>query len=159
MTNPIPAGYEGIVPHLTCTPCVDAIEFYKKAFGAEELCRMPMPDGSRIMHAEIKIGDKILFLHDDFPDFRPGNTSWCPKALGGTPVTIHQYVTDCDAAMKRAVDAGATLTVPAMDMFWGDRYGEIMDPFGHAWGFATHIKDMTPEEMDEAAQAAFSAHG
>ena len=157
MTKAIPAGREGLIPHLVCDPCAKAIEFYKKAFGAEEVSRAPAPDGQRLMHAEISIGGRIVFLVDDFPEFC-GGKSESPKALGGTPVSIHRYVPDCDAAIKRAVDAGATLKMPPQDMFWGDRYGVVTDPYGHKWSFATHIKDLTPEEMQAAMKDAF-AHG
>ncbi len=155
MTMPIPPGREGLIPHLVCDPCSDAIEFYKKAFGAEEICRMPAPDSAKIMHAAILIDGRPVFLVDDFPEFC-GGKSQSPKALGGTPVTIHRYVEDCDAAMKRAEEAGATVQMPADDMFWGDRYGVVTDPFGHSWAFATHIRDLTPEEMSKAAEAAFA---
>jgi PhnB protein len=155
MTKAIPTGREGLIPHLVCDPCADAIEFYKKAFGAEEVGRMPMPNGTKLMHAEIKIGGKLVFLADDFPEFCEGK-SQSPKSLGGTPVTIHRYVDDCDAAIKRAQEAGATVKMPAMDMFWGDRYGVVTDPFGHSWSFATHISDPTPDEIAKAAQAAFA---
>ena len=139
-----------------CGPCADAIEFYKKAFGAEEIHRMPAPDGRRLMHAAIRLGNSFVFLADDFPEYCGGKES-SPKALKGTPVTFHQYVRDCDAAIKRAADAGATVLMPAADMFWGDRYGVVTDPFGHNWAFATHIKDMTPAEMEAAMNEAFSA--
>jgi PhnB protein len=152
MTAPIPAGHEGLIPHLVCDPCADAIEFYKQAFGAEEVRRAPGPDGKRLMHAEIRIGGKPVFLVDDFPEFCGGKSS-SPKGLGGTPVTIHRYVKDCDAAMQRAVDAGATVVMPAQDMFWGDRYGLVTDPFGHSWSLATHISDPTPEEMTAGMMA------
>lgn len=155
MTNPIPAGQDGLIPHLVCDPCADAIEFYKKAFGAEEVCRMPAPGGDKLMHAQVKINGRHVFLCDDFPEYC-GGQSRSPKSLGASPVTIHQYVKDCDAAIKRAADAGATVVMPATDMFWGDRYGVITDPFGHSWSLATHIKDLTPEEMAEAAGAAFA---
>jgi uncharacterized glyoxalase superfamily protein PhnB len=155
MTNPIPAGQEGLIPHLVCAPCAEALEFYKEAFGAEELCRMPAPDGTRIMHAAIKIDGRPVFLADDFPEYADGK-SVSPKALGGTAVTLHRYVNDCDAAIKRAQQAGATVKMPAMDMFWGDRYGVVTDPFGHDWAFATHISDPTPEEVAQGAQAAFA---
>jgi uncharacterized glyoxalase superfamily protein PhnB len=146
-TQPIPPGLENLIPHLTCTPAADAIEFYKKAFGAEELHRMPEPGGgSRLMHAAIRIGSSHVFLVDDFPEYCGGKCQ-SPKALQGTPVTLHRYVADVDAAVKRAVDAGATVLMPVSDMFWGDRYGVITDPFGHNWSLATHIKDMTPDEM------------
>jgi len=154
MSNPIPAGQEGLIPHLVCSPAADAIEFYKKAFGAEEVRRLPAPDGNRLMHAAIRIDGKYVFLADDFPEYC-GGKSQSPKGLGGTPVTIHRYVRDCDAAMARATKAGATVVMPAADMFWGDRYGLVTDPFGHSWSFATHLKDLTPEETAKAAKAAF----
>ena len=157
MTAPIPPGREGLIPHLVCVPCADAIEFYKKAFGAEEGCRMLAPDGKRIMHAQIQIGSKVLFLVDDFPEYCGGKSS-SPKALGGSPVTIHQYVQDCDAAIRRAEKAGAGIKMPAQDMFWGDRYGVVEDPFGHTWSFATHQKDLTPDQIQKASEAAFAAH-
>jgi uncharacterized glyoxalase superfamily protein PhnB len=151
--QPIPAGKENLIPHLVCDPCAEAIEFYKKAFGAEELMRMPGPDGHRVMHAAIRIGNSHVFLADDFPEYCGGKAS-SPKALQGTPVTIHQYVRDCDAAVKRAVAAGATVVMPVEDMFWGDRYGIVTDPFGHSWSFATHIKDLTPAEMQAGMEQA-----
>lgn len=154
MTTPIPPGHEGLIPHLVCDPCAEAIEFYKKAFDAEEVSRMPAADGKRILHAEIRIGGQPVFLVDDFPEFCGGN-SQSPRALGGTPVTVHRYVEDCDAAIQRAEQAGATVKMPAQDMFWGDRYGVVTDPFGHSWSIATHISDPTPEEMNKALQAAF----
>jgi uncharacterized glyoxalase superfamily protein PhnB len=154
MTKPIPPGRDALIPHLVCGGCADAIEFYKKAFGAEELSRGQSPDG-RIMHAEIKIGGHLVFLVDDYPEYC-GGKSQTPKALGGTPVTIHRYVADCDAAIQRAVDAGATLTMPPQDMFWGDRYGSVTDPFGHSWSLATHQRDLTREEIMAGMQAAFS---
>lgn len=153
MTTPIPAGHEGLIPHLVCDPCTDAIEFYQEAFGAEVIARIPAPDGRKLMHAEVRIGGRPVFLADDFPEFC-GGKSRSPKALGGTPVTIHQYVKDVDAAIGRAEKAGATIKMPPQDMFWGDRYGVVVDPFGHSWSLATHISDPTPEEMSEAMQAA-----
>jgi uncharacterized glyoxalase superfamily protein PhnB len=154
-TQPIPPGHENLIPHLVCDPCSEAIEFYKKAFGAEEVQRAPAPDGRRIMHAAIRIGNSLVFLVDDFPEFC-GGKSESPKALQGTPVTIHRYVKDCDAAIKRAQDAGATVLMPAEDMFWGDRYGVVTDPYGHKWSFATHIKDLTPDQMQAAMKEAFA---
>jgi PhnB protein len=154
MTNAIPAGHEGIIPHLVCTPCADAIEFYKKAFGAEEVCRIAAPDGNRIMHAEVRIDGHPVFLVDDFPEYCEGK-SQTATALGGTPVTIHRFVKDCDAAIQRAEKAGATVAMPPQDMFWGDRYGMVKDPFGHAWSIATHVRDLSPEEIAEGMQAAF----
>jgi uncharacterized glyoxalase superfamily protein PhnB len=154
MTKAIPEGHEGLIPHLVCSPCAEAIEFYKKAFGAEEVNRAPSPDG-RIMHAAIKIGRHFVYLVDDFPEYC-GGKSQTATALGGTPVTIHRFVEDCDAAIARAEKAGATVTMPAADMFWGDRYGVVTDPFGHNWSLATHQKDLTPAEIAEGMQAAFS---
>lgn len=155
MTTAIPPGCDGLIPHLVCSNCSDAIEFYKKAFGAEEVCRMPSPDGARIMHAQIKIGDHFVFLADDFPEYCDGK-SGTPEALGGTPVTIHRYVEDCDAVYQRAIDAGAAAQMPVQDMFWGDRYGVLVDPFGHTWSIATHLRDLTPEQMTEAMNEAFA---
>jgi uncharacterized glyoxalase superfamily protein PhnB len=152
-TQPIPPGHEGLIPHLVCSPCSEAIDFYKKAFGAEELVRMPAPDGRRIMHAQIRIGKSFLYLVDDFPEYCGGKSS-SATALQGTPVTIHHYVENADAAIKR--DAGATVLMPASDMFWGDRYGVITDPYGHKWSLATHVKDLTPEQMKAAMKDAFA---
>ena len=150
----IPTGHESLIPHLVCSPCSEAIEFYKKAFGAEEVSRMPAPDGRRIMHAAIRIGKSFVFLVDDFPEYCGGKSSTA-TALKGTPVTIHHYVENCDAAIKRAQDAGATVMMPAADMFWGDRYGAVTDPYGHKWSFATHIADPTPEQALAGMKAAF----
>jgi len=154
MPKPIPDGHEGLIPHLVCKQAAKAIEFYKKAFGAEEVHRMPGPDG-RIMHAALRIDGKFLFLADDFPEYCGGKEK-NPNALGGTSVVIHRYVKDTDAAIDRAQKAGATVTMPATDMFWGDRYGQIKDPFGHMWAFGTHIKDMTTEELVQAGKDAFA---
>lgn len=154
-TQPVSPQHEGLIPHLVCDPCAEAIEFYKKAFGAEELCRLPAPDGRKIMHAALRIGNNLVFLVDDFPEHCAGK-SLSPKTLKGSPVTIHRYVENCDAAIKRAQDAGATVTMPPQDMFWGDRYGLVSDPFGHNWSFATHLKDLTPEEMQASMKEAFA---
>lgn len=152
--KPIPEGCEGIIPHLIVNGGSKAVEFYKKAFGAEEVMRMPAPDG-RIMHAEVRIGDSLVYLCDDFPEMC-GGKSRHPKALGGTSGTIHRYVTDVDGVIQRAVKAGAEVKMPATDMFWGDRYGVIEDPFGHQWAFATHKKDLTPEQIAKAQAEAFA---
>lgn len=143
-TTPIPAGMHTLTAHIICEGAADAIAFYKKAFNAEELARLPGPNG-KIMHAAVRIGDSVLMLMDDFAEWG----SLGPKALKGTPVTLHLYVNDVDAAMKQAVDAGATLAMPAEDMFWGDRYGQVVDPFGHRWSIATHQFDYTPEEIQQ----------
>ena len=124
-----------ITPHLVVKGAKQAIEFYTKALGAEEVYRMPAEDGERLMHAHLKVGDAEFFLCDDFPEYRGGQSS-DPRSLGGTSVTLHQYVPDADAAIARAAEAGATVKMPAQDMFWGDRYGQVVDPFGHTWSFA-----------------------
>jgi PhnB protein len=149
--QPIPAGKANLIPHLVCSPCADAIEFYKKAFGAVEVSRMPSPADGRLMHAEIRIGETVVFLADDFPEYCEGKSS-TPHSLKGTPVTFHRYVADCDAAVQRALDAGATAKMPPMDMFWGDRYGVITDPFGHQWAFATHIREVSTADATKAFQ-------
>lgn len=141
----IPEGMHSITPHLVCAGAAQAIEFYKKAFGAVELMRMPGPEG-KLMHASVRIGDSVLMLVDEFPEF--GSVG--PKALKGSPVTIHLYVEDADAQAAQAVAAGARLLMPVSEMFWGDRYGQLEDPFGHRWSLATHVRDLTPEQMAEA---------
>jgi uncharacterized glyoxalase superfamily protein PhnB len=134
-----------VIPHLVCEGAADAIEFYKKAFNAVEQMRMP-GDNGRIMHAALTIGDSTIMLADDFPEY--GGLG--PKALKGSPVTLHMVVPDVDASFQQAVDAGASVRMAPADMFWGDRYGQVTDPFGHHWSIATHIEDMTPAEMMEA---------
>ncbi|ELX10122.1 glyoxalase/bleomycin resistance protein/dioxygenase [Janthinobacterium sp. HH01] len=141
----IPKDMHSVTPHLVVDGAAAAIEFYKKAFNAVETARMPGPEG-KIMHAAVRIGDSQVMLVDEFPDF--GNLG--PLKLKGSPVTLHIYVTDADATYAQAIDAGATSRMPPADMFWGDRYGQVTDPFGHVWSIATHVKDMTPEEMAEA---------
>lgn len=129
----------GLLPHIVVSDATKAIEFYKQAFGATEVRRAPGPDGKRLMHAELKVGASTLYLCDEFPEF--GNTYYrAPHALRGTPIVIHQYVPDVDAAIKRAADAGATVTMPAADQFWGDRYGQVTDPFGHMWSFGKPLE-------------------
>ncbi len=148
----IPRGYRALTPQLTVRGAAQAIDFYKRAFGAEELMRMPGPDGRGIMHAELKIGDSIFFLGDEFPN--TGCRS--PLSLGGTAGSLHIYVKDVDAAFRRAVEAGAQVRMPVADMFWGDRYGRVADPFGHEWGLGTHKEDLTPDEIRVRAAAFFS---
>ncbi len=143
--KPIPDGMHSVTPHLVCASAADAIEFYKKAFNATEVGRMPGPQG-KLMHASIRIGDSPVMLTDEFPDWG----SFGPKSLKGSPVTIHLYVEDVDAVVERAVAAGAKITMPVADMFWGDRYCRLEDPFGHHWSVATHIREMTYEEMKQA---------
>ncbi len=145
--KPIPDGFHSVTPHLICAGAADAIEFYKKAFNAVELLRMPLSNG-RLMHAMIRIGDSHVMLVDEMPEW--GALS--PKSLKGSPVTIHLFVEDVDAFVARAVAAGAAVTMPIADAFWGDRYGKIEDPFGHHWSVATHQRDVSPEEMQKAMQ-------
>ncbi|MEO5718158.1 MAG: VOC family protein [Chthoniobacterales bacterium] len=136
-----------VTPHLICAGAADAIEFYKKAFGAVELSRLPGADG-KVMHASIRIGDSVIMLNDEMPEW--GSVG--PKALKGSPVTIHLYVEDADAFFAQALAAGATATMPLDDMFWGDRYGKVEDPFGHQWSIATHQRDVSPAEMQKAME-------
>ena len=145
--KPIPDGMHTVTPHLICAGAADAIEFYKKAFNAVEMGRLPGPQG-KLMHAAIKIGDSTVMLADEFPEM--GGLG--PKSLKGSPVTIHLYVEDVDAFVQRAVGAGAKITMPLADMFWGDRYCQLEDPFGHHWSAATHIREVSPEEMKQAMQ-------
>lgn len=143
----IPSDMRTVTPHLVCAGAAEAIEFYKKAFAAVEYGRMPGPDG-KLIHAMIRIGDSAVMLVDEMPNWQV----FGPKALKGTPVTIHLYVEDADATMAAAVAAGAKITMPLEDMFWGDRYGKVEDPFGHSWSIATHLRDVSPEEMQAAMQ-------
>ena len=146
-----PSCMRSITPHLICAGAADAIEFYKKAFGAEEMMRLPGPDG-RLMHAAVRIGNSMLMLVDEMPEWG----ALGPKALKGSPVTIHLMVDDVDAVFAQAVAAGATVKMPVADMFWGDRYGQVVDPFGHVWSIATHMRDLTPEEILEAGREAMA---
>lgn len=139
---------QAVTPHLVCRGAAEAIEFYKRAFGAVEEMQLPAPDG-RLMHASIKIGAARIMLVDENPEW--GSLS--PLALRGSPVTVHLYVDDVDAVFERAVAAGATAKMPVSDMFWGDRYGALVDPFGHHWSIATHKRDMTAEEIAGAFKA------
>jgi PhnB protein len=141
--KPIPEGYHAITPYLIIDGAAQAIDFYKKAFGATELFRMPDPSGKRIGHAELKIGDSQIMLADENSNMGFRN----PKAYGGTPVSLLLYVNDVDATIPRAVAAGAKLLKPIQDQFYGDRSGTIHDPFGHVWTVATHIKDVSLEEL------------
>lgn len=145
--QPIPEGMHTITPHLVCARAAEAIDFYKRAFGAEELMRLPGADG-RIMHAALRIGDSVVMMAEEFPEWN----SFGPLALKGTPVTIHLYVPDVDSAFKRAMDAGAETVMAVEDMFWGDRYGMLKDPFGHRWSIATRQREVTVDEMREAMQ-------
>jgi len=146
--NPIPKGYHSVTPYLSISGATEALEFYKNVFGAQELMRMPGPDG-KIGHAEIKIGDSPIMLADEFPamNFRS------PKTLGGSPVGIMLYVEDVDKTVEKAVSAGAKLTRPVENQFYGDRSGCIEDPFGHTWFISTHIEDVPMEELKKRAAA------
>ncbi|MCA1686037.1 MAG: VOC family protein [Planctomycetia bacterium] len=146
--EPIPDGYRSVTPYLTIDGASTAIEFYKKAFGARERMRMPGP-GGKVMHAEITIGDSAVMLADEFPEMGGHG----PLAIGGSPVTLMLYVEDVDSVVDQAVAAGATLTHPVLDKFYGDRSGGIEDPFGHKWHIATHKEDLTPQEIESRMQA------
>ncbi len=144
--KPIPEGFHTATPYIICKPAADAIEFYKKAFGAVEVMRMAGPDG-RIGHAEIKIGDSHIMLSDEHPEM----SIYSPQHYGGSPVSVLLYVGKADATVSAAVAAGAKVLRPLKDEFYGDRAGTIVDPFGHQWYIHTHIKDVSPEEMQNAA--------
>ncbi len=150
--KPIPDGYHSVSPVLTVDGATEAIEFYKRAFGAKERFRMPGPDGT-IGHAELEIGDSVVMLSDPFPH----STVRPPRELGGTSVGVFVYVEDVDAVFEQAVDEGSTVTMALEDMFWGDRFGTVTDPYGHSWSFATHIEDVPPEEMEERSKQAMAA--
>lgn len=145
----IPDGMTAITPHLVCRGAAEAIEFYKQAFGATEYARLPTPDG-KLAHALINIGGACVMLVDEFPG--QGMTS--PLTLGGSPVTIHLYVADVDATFAQAIASGAKVALPVSDMFWGDRYGVLVDPFGHLWSVATHQRDLSPAEIAAAMTGA-----
>ncbi|MGO9006068.1 MAG: VOC family protein [Beijerinckiaceae bacterium] len=145
--KPIPDGMHSVTPHLVCAGAADAIEFYKKAFDAVETGRLPGAQG-KLMHAAIRIGDSTVMLADEFPNWG----SFGPKSLKGSPVVIHLYVENVDEFVARAVAAGAKITMPVAEMFWGDRYGQLEDPFGHRWSVGTHVRDVDPEEMRQAMQ-------
>ncbi|HEY1998850.1 VOC family protein [Paraburkholderia sp.] len=146
--KPIPEGMHSLTPHLICDGAAEAIRFYTAAFGAVEQVRLPGPEG-KVMHASLKIGDSTLMLADEMA----GCAMTGPRTLKGSPVTIHLYVPNVDTVVEQAVAAGARLTMPAADMFWGDRYAQLEDPFGHRWSVATHQRDVTPEEMQTAVRA------
>jgi PhnB protein len=152
--KPIPDGYEGATPYLAVEDAAAAIEFYKEAFGAEERVLMHGPDG-KIGHAELAIGDALIMLADPFP----GSSTTAPKQLGGTSASVFLYVEDVDAFVARALKAGATTSMEVADQFWGDRFGSITDPFGHEWSIATHIEDVSPEEVAERGKAAMAEMG
>ncbi|MGA8309177.1 MAG: VOC family protein [Terriglobales bacterium] len=149
--KPVPEGFHTATPTLIVRNAADAIEFYKKVFDAEERMRMPSPDG-KIMHAELKIGDSIIFLSDEFPNM--GGKS--PQTLGGHSGGVYLYVPDVDDVFQRAIAAGGKSSTPVTDMFWGDRHGNFTDPFGHSWGVSTHTEDVSEEEMGKRAEAFYA---
>ena len=150
--SPIPAGYRSVTPYLTVNDGPNAMEFYKRAFGAREIMRMPAPDG-KLAHAEFRIGDSMVMLSDEFPGM---STQKAPTSLGGTTGSLMLYVPNVDAAFKRAVEAGCTSLMPPTDMFWGDRFGKLEDPYGNQWALATHTEDVPPRQMAERARAAMA---
>ena len=146
--QPIPPDYHTVSPHLAVRGGVEAMEFYKKAFSAEERGRIMTPDGKQLMHGEVKIGDSIVMLGEENPQRGcPG-----PQSVGGTTVSLYLYVQDADRVFNQATAAGAKSVMPVADMFWGDRYGKLEDPFGHHWSVATHVRDVSPEEAQQAMQ-------
>ena len=149
MVQAIPDGYRSLTPYLRCRDAAAAMDFYKKAFGAEEIARMPGPSG-KIMHGEMRIGDSMLMLGEENTQMKMHS----PASLGGSATGLHIYVNDVDKAFARAVSAGCTVAMPLMNMFWGDRYGKLVDPFGHEWSIATHVEDVPPEEMPARAAEA-----
>jgi len=151
MNKLIPDGFHTITPHLVVADGAQAIEFYKKAFGAQEYERFTRPDGKAVMHAQLKIGNSMLMLGSEFP---PHCLS--PKSRGGTSVGLFLYVENADAAFERAVKAGCTVKMEMADQFWGDRCGQVVDPFGHEWSLATHKQDLTKEQIDQNAKAFFA---
>lgn len=152
MAKPIPEGYHSVTPYLIVKGAAEAIDFYKRAFGAEEIARMMDPDGGRVVHAEIRIGDSMVMLADEFPEMNYLG----PLSRGGPTSSLFVYVEDVDAAFSQALAAGATLKMPVSDMFWGDRYGQLTDPFGHHWSLATHKEDVSPEEMQRRSEQFFA---
>jgi len=149
--KPIPEGYHTLSPYLAVGNAAQAIDYYKNAFGAKERVRMQAPGGA-IGHAELEIGDSVVMLSDPFPQ----SSTKPPKELGGSSVSVFMYVEDVDAVVNQAVDAGATVLMEVADQFWGDRFGTVQDPFGHTWSIATHVEDVTPEEIAERARAAMT---
>jgi PhnB protein len=147
MPQPVPEGYSTLTPYLAVDDASAAIDFYQRAFGAKERARMAGPGGS-VMHAELEIGDSLVMLSDPFPQA----STKPPKELGGTSVSIMTYVEDTDALYKQAIDAGATSLMEPDDMFWGDRFSSVQDPFGHSWTIATHVEDVSPEEMQKRSE-------
>jgi PhnB protein len=148
----IPEGFQNITPMLVVKDGLKAIEYYKKVFGAIDKGTMMMPDNKSVAHATLEIGNSKIMLSDEFPEMK----SLSPESVGGTPVSLYLYVEDVDKTFNLAISEGATSLDPVVDQFWGDRHGAIKDPFGHIWSIATHVKDLTREEMKKAAEEAFS---
>ena len=153
--SPIPKGYHSVTPYLTVSDGAAALAFYARAFGARETERMPGP-GGKIMHAEIRIGDSVVMLSDEIPGV---SSCRAPTSLGGTTGALFLYVPDVYASFRRAMDAGCKVLMPATDMFWGDRYGKLEDPFGNQWGLATHKEDVSPAEIRKRGETAMAAMG
>ncbi len=145
MADACPKGFSSVTPHLVIKDCANAIDFYKNALGAQEIYQSKMPDG-KVMHAMIQIGNSIIMLADEFPTMGAVG----PNTLGGTSTTLHIYTDDANKLFNQAIKAGVTPVMPIADMFWGDRYGQIKNPYGHSWAIATHIRDVSPEEMEKA---------
>lgn len=168
--KPIPDGFHTITPSIVVSDAARAIDFYKEALGAEEVFRATTPDGGKVFHAEVRIGNSMFFVCDEFPEMsEPGGganggsaeAGECPRQLspnnlGGATGALNLYVENADASFERAVAAGARTLMPVMDAFWGDRFGMVADPFGHYWTFSTHIRDVSPEEIEAAAKEFFS---
>ena len=149
--KPIPDGYHSLTSYLIVDGAAAALDFYKKAFGAEEVCRMPGP-GGKVMHAEMKVGDSIIMVGEEALD----RGAKSPQTLGGSGVTLMVYLPNVDQAFDKAIKAGCTAKMPPSDMFWGDRYGQLTDPYGHCWALATHIEDVAPQEMEKRMAAMFA---
>jgi uncharacterized glyoxalase superfamily protein PhnB len=149
--KPVPEGFHTVTPHLVVRGAEKALDFYKRAFGAQIRSVHKTPDG-KVMHADMRIGDSILMLNDEFPEMKANS----PQALGGSSVTLNLYVPDADAVFKQAVGAGATVAMPIADMFWGDRYGQVVDPFGHRWAIATHKEDLSEAELEKRGKDAMA---
>jgi uncharacterized glyoxalase superfamily protein PhnB len=152
MTKAIPDGYQSVTPIFVFKDTLKAIDFYKNAFGAQEMYAMPGPDGKRIMHAQVRIGGSIIMMDDE----NPQETCRSAETLGGSPVSFYIYLENVDEAFRTALAAGAKARMEIQDMFWGDRVETVQDPFGYSWSLATHTRDLTPQEIEEGAQAEFA---
>ncbi len=146
--DPIPKGYQTVTTSIVVRNAAQAIDYYKKAFGAKEMFRMTLPDGNTVMHAELKIGDSVFMMGDEMPQMK----SMSPQSIGGTSMSFYTYVKDVDKVFNQAVAAGATVAMPVTDMFWGDRMGQLMDPYGHMWSLASRKRNLSKKEMNRAAQ-------